>query len=318
MTSDSGRSSLGFLSATVCIAGLFLATPWAGAQESRAQSQASRPSGNLDVRWIHGSADPAASTDPPIQVHRYDPTTWILRQNKSVNFEAPFLYLLFGTKRALLFDTGATASDKRFPIRDVVQGLVKDWLREHRMASIELVVAHSHAHGDHVAGDGQFQRQPSTVVVHHAPAAVSEFFGIKKWPEEIVPYDLGGRVLRVIPIPGHEPSSIALYDEASRLLLTGDSLYPGRLYVADWPAFRKSVARLATFAASHQISYVLGAHVEMTSKPGTDYPVGTKFQPDEHVLQLEARHVEELSRAVEKLGDKPARDVHDDFIIWPK
>jgi glyoxylase-like metal-dependent hydrolase (beta-lactamase superfamily II) len=42
-------------------------------------------------------------------------------------------------------------------------------------------------------------------------AGYTRFFGFHNWPTEIVPYDLGDRVLDVIPIPGHEPSSIAIY-----------------------------------------------------------------------------------------------------------
>lgn len=57
------------------------------------------------------------------------------------------------------------------------------------------------------------------------------FFGIAHWPEEIVPYDLGGRVLDIISIPGHDVNSIAVYDRQTGVLLTGDSLYPGRVYV---------------------------------------------------------------------------------------
>ena len=64
--------------------------------------------GSLDVRWIHGAPARRPATDPPIQVHWYDPHTVIMRQSKSVHYEAPFLYLLFGNDRALLLDTGAT------------------------------------------------------------------------------------------------------------------------------------------------------------------------------------------------------------------
>ena len=31
--------------------------------------------GNLNVTWIHGAPDCAQSSDPPIQVHRYDEDT---------------------------------------------------------------------------------------------------------------------------------------------------------------------------------------------------------------------------------------------------
>ena len=63
---------------------------------------------DLDVRWIHGSRSARDNTDPRIQVHACDPHTFILRQSKAVNYEAPFLYLLCGNDRALLLDTGAT------------------------------------------------------------------------------------------------------------------------------------------------------------------------------------------------------------------
>jgi hydroxyacylglutathione hydrolase len=56
----------------------------------------------------------------------------------------------------------------------------------------------------------------------------------------------------------------------------------------------------------------------MSSTPRLDYPMGARFQPEEHVLQLAPRHLDELHRACEKLGDSPSRDVHDSFIIWPK
>jgi hydroxyacylglutathione hydrolase len=301
----------------LCLVAVVASGPGLFAQDSR-KTDGGRVAGSLDVRWIHGCEDPAKCTDHPIQAHRYEPATVILRQSKAVHFEAPFLYLLFGTKRALLLDTGATASEKKLPLRETVQRLVADRVKETGAKGLDLVVAHSHAHGDHVAGDRQFKDQPSTTVVGTSPKAVAAFFKIEGWPDEIVRYDLGDRVLDVIPIPGHEASSIAIYDERTGLLLTGDTLYPGRLYVDDWPAFRASVSRLAAFAATRPVSHVLGAHVEMTRNPRVDYPMGTRFQPDEHVLQLTPKHLEELRAAVEKMGDTPARETHDDFIIWPR
>ena len=48
-------------------------------------------SGDLDVRWIHGSPPGRPDTDPGIQVHANDPHTFVLRQSKAVPYEAPFL-----------------------------------------------------------------------------------------------------------------------------------------------------------------------------------------------------------------------------------
>jgi len=95
----------------------------------------------------------------------HDDHTFVLRQNKAVHYEAPFLYLFLGNDRALLLDTGATADAELFPLRDTVDSILADWLTEHPRERYELVVAHTHGHGDHVAGDVQFQGRPDTTVV---------------------------------------------------------------------------------------------------------------------------------------------------------
>ena len=82
---------------------------------------------------------------------------------------------------------------------------------------VELVVAHTHHHGDHVAGDDQFADRPRTLIVEPELPAVKEFFGLPDWPEGEAALDLGGRILTVFPIPGHEPSHLA---PGSRPLLT--------------------------------------------------------------------------------------------------
>src|SRR5262245_48311866 len=107
----------------------------------------------LGVDWIHGSESAKHNTDPDIQVHWYGDHTVIMRQNKAINYEAPFMYLLFGGTRAALVDTGATASPEYFPLRAEVDRLVDEWLAEHPRDDYSLVVLHSHSHHDHVAGD---------------------------------------------------------------------------------------------------------------------------------------------------------------------
>ena len=86
--------------------------------------------GDLDVRWIHGRPRGASDTDPPIQVHPYDRHTYVLRQSKALTAEAPFLYLLFGSERAVLFDTGASKKTVDNPLRETVDGIVEAWLAE--------------------------------------------------------------------------------------------------------------------------------------------------------------------------------------------
>jgi glyoxylase-like metal-dependent hydrolase (beta-lactamase superfamily II) len=267
--------------------------------------------GDLDVRWIHG-----APGEPPIQVHAYDPHTYVLRQAKASNYEAPFIYLLFGNSRAMLLDTGATREASAFPLRETVDRLIDGWLGEHPREGFELVVAHTHAHGDHVAGDEQFDGRPLTTVVPREASAVSEFFGFTSWPAEVVRYDLGGRVLEVTGIPGHHAASIAIFDPWTGLLLTGDTVYPGRLYALDFPAFTDSLDRLTEFATARPVTHVMGCHIEMTTKPGRDYPLGSKYQPDEPPLQMTVAQLVAVRDAASAAAGKPGVHRSDDFIIF--
>lgn len=272
--------------------------------------------GNLDVRWIHGSRRRRRNTDPAIQVHQYDRHTFVLRQNKAVHYEAPFLYLLCGNDRALLLDTGASADPGAFPLRATVDGILRGWLAEYPRRSYGLVVAHTHAHGDHIAADGQFADRPDTTVVGTDVGAVREFFGLTGWPEQVVGLDLGGRVLDVTGIPGHHETSIAVYDPWSGFLLTGDTVLPGRLYVQDYPTFLASLDRLVDLCATRQVTHVMGCHVEMTRRPGRDYPLGATYQPREAAPQMTVDQLRAVRDAAVSVADRPGRHRFDDVIIF--
>lgn len=269
--------------------------------------------GDLAVRWIHGSSSRRRPTDPPWQVHHYTDDTVILRQSKDADFEAPFTFLLFGSERALLLDTGATDGDE---LRRQVDELVASWLGDHPATTYQLVVAHTHAHGDHIAGDAAFADRPDTVVVGTSAAQVQAFFGFTSWPAEIVELDLGGRHLQVTGIPGHEPASIATYDERTGLLLTGDTVYPGRIYVRDFPAFVDSLNRLVALAESRDVTHVLGCHVEMSTRPGRDYFLGCRYQPDEPPLQMTVGQLRAMRDAAVSVADRPGPHRFDDFILF--
>jgi hydroxyacylglutathione hydrolase len=273
-------------------------------------------SGDLDVRWIHGSPPKRRGSDPKIQVHAFDAHTFVLRQSKDVSYEAPFLYLFCGNDRALLLDTGATADPAAFPLRETVDRLLAAWLSGNPRSDYELVVAHTHGHNDHVAGDAQFAGRPATIVVARDADAVRSFFGFSGWPAEVVSFDLGGRVLEVTGIPGHHAASIAVYDPWSGFLVTGDTVLPGRLYVRDFPGFTASLDRLVAFAGSRSVSHVMGCHIEMTRSPGRDYPVGCLYQPDEPQLQMTVGQLASVRDAAASVAGRQGMHAFDDFIIY--
>jgi hydroxyacylglutathione hydrolase len=263
-------------------------------------------------KWIDGTTD----QEPYTQVQALDSDTFVIRQSVTTNFEAPFVYLLFGTAKALLVDSGA--KDGR--IRPAVDRLIADWLKARHRSDIPLVVAHSHSHGDHIAGDAAFRERPNTTVVGLNPEDVAGFFGIKSWPNDIVTFDLGRRVLSVVPTPGHQSAAIMFYDPRLKILLSGDTLYPGRLYVpinflADE---RASIDRLAAFAAKHPIRVALGAHIEMNRTPGQDYKQAVLTHLDEHRLEMSPDSIAELQAGLKAPLDVPNQgQVHDNFIIYP-
>ena len=273
--------------------------------------------GSLAEPWLTGG--PNCLTIPDWQVHEYNEDFYILRESGCINAEKPFLYLIFGENKALLEDTGvASEADKSvIPTAPVIMDLMAKWAAKKKHAPVSLVVIHSHSHGDHTAADGQFKSTPGVEFIAAAPPDIQKATGIPTWPTDIGKIDLGSRILDVIPIPGHDVASIALYDRLTGNLMTGDSLYPGRLYVgeAQISTYAASAQRLVDFVHAHPIAHVLGTHIEQGSQPYFDYPRGTAYQPKEHVLELSRAHVIELNEAFKKMDGKPVNQVYPDFAV---
>ena len=270
--------------------------------------------GELPAQWL--VAGPNCTEVPDWQIHEYNPTFYILRESGCTNYEKPFLYLIFGRDRALLIDTGAGAA---VDTAATVQKLLVKWQKRNQHPDpIPLVVAHSHGHGDHVSGDKGFADLPNVTLVPATPDAEQKFFGIAKWPEDAGSIDLGDRVIDVLAIPGHQPAHLAYYDRKTAILLTGDSLYPGRLYVSDFPAYLASMKRLVDFTADKPIAHILGCHVEQSSTPYVDYPTGTVYQPHEHELALGRANLLELMQALEGMKDQPKKLALRDITIVPQ
>jgi hydroxyacylglutathione hydrolase len=273
---------------------------------------------NLNVRWIHGSEAPKYNTDLDIQMHAYDEHTYILRQNMCVSWEAPFMFLLFGASKALLLDTGATANEQFFPLRRTVDTIIDAWLAEHpHPADYGLLVVHTHSHTDHTSGDAQFADRPHTVLIGAKRDDAWPYYGFDVDPDNVVEIDLGGRVLDCLATPGHHQAAVTFYDRYSGILFTGDTIYPGRLYVFDWPAFVHSIDRLVAFVAPRRVTSLLGCHVEMTTTPGVDYPVGWAHQPDETPLELTMDHLREIQTTLQAHDNQPGRYVLPQMIITP-
>jgi glyoxylase-like metal-dependent hydrolase (beta-lactamase superfamily II) len=191
--------------------------------------------------------------------------------------EEAISYLIVGQKRALIFDTGMGISD----IKKITAELT----------NLPVVVLNSHTHNDHVGGNWQFdtvygmdtdftranakgsrtaaQREIAPGEIcgalpknFDAAAYSTRPWKISEFLHDGAKIELGGRTLEIIATPGHTPDAICLLDRANRLLFTGDTYYPGAIWLfrpeTDLAAYRRSVQRLAALAP--QITLVLGAH----------------------------------------------------------
>src|SRR5262245_550550 len=136
-------------------------------------SDSPRPSsfegGVLPARWTDQSSD--CEHAPAFHVHEYNSTFVILRQSGCTHFEKPFLYLLLGSKEALLVDTGARGADISKTIGELVSRK-----SAHRANPLPLLVVHSHGHSDHTAGDATLRGRAETRVISAQPQAIMDFF----------------------------------------------------------------------------------------------------------------------------------------------
>jgi len=249
--------------------------------------------GSMDVHWNEGSPDCVKNPQPPLQVHQYNARTFILRENLCTTFEAPFMYLLVGSTKALLIDSGDIADPSVVPLAETVMRL----LPGDGPAKLPLLVVHTHRHLDHRAGDAQFTRFSNAQVVGFDIDSVRNFYKFTDWPNGLVQVDLGDRTVDVIATPGHSETEVSFYDRSTGLLFTGDFLMPARLLIDDTSADVASAYRIAAFVKDRPISFVLGGHIEMNSA-GELFPWESQYHPNEHALQMTKDDVLALPAAV--------------------
>lgn len=127
-------------------------------------------------------------------------------------------FLLAGRDSALLIDSGASSPEAK--------ALAES------LTSLPVTLVNTHGDGDHTAGNGAF----SLFYAH--PADVVGCGLAAKFPEaEILPleegmvFELGGRDVEVIALPGHTAGSVALLDRRDRALYAGDSVQTEHIYM---------------------------------------------------------------------------------------
>jgi glyoxylase-like metal-dependent hydrolase (beta-lactamase superfamily II) len=231
-----------------------------------------------------------------------------LRQSPCAHFEANVLYLLVGTRKALLIDTGAIADTAAMPLTRTVLEL----LPGAGHAKLPLLVVHTHGHADHRAGGAQLAALPALEFVPTGMDEVRAFFGFDQWPNGEARLDLGGRSIAVIPTPGHHPAHLVFYDDRTGLLFSGDFLLPGRLLIEDAAAYQESARRVVDFLAMRPLVHVLGGHIELDAG-GRAYAHGARHHPNERPLELTRAELQALPAALANFNGFYAR--HANYIL---
>ena len=144
------------------------------------------------------------------------------------------VYLLKGTSKNMLIDTGTAASFPSLEASLSELGL--------KASAIHFVVL-THEHFDHIGATcfffhtavvaahrlaaNKIELQDEFVTMIQSADASSVPFHADLWLESDTLIDLGNYSLRVIHTPGHVSGCICLYEPTERLLFTGDTVLAG-------------------------------------------------------------------------------------------
>jgi glyoxylase-like metal-dependent hydrolase (beta-lactamase superfamily II) len=204
------------------------------------------------------------------------------------NFQEVISYLIVGTEKSILFDTG------------MGMGKISEVVRE--ITTLPVMVINSHTHYDHIGGNHEFNMILAVDTAYtrvHAtsgwshnqlmqevragafcddmlPGFDTTAYVIRPYQERIQGslYDgdtinLGSRTIEIMRVPGHTPDCIALLDYENGYLWTGDMFYEATIWLffdgTDLAAYEKSINRFAELAPS--LTKVFPAHNKPTADP---------------------------------------------------
>lgn len=176
------------------------------------------------------------------------------------------MYLIRGTQKAVLIDTG------------MGRGNLKEYVTEYT-AGLPVTVILTHNHGDHVGQADQFIGESVEYIGEADRASVAQRLSRAGIPQAIVDrnlkavkdgdrIDIGGRSLTIIAAPGHTNGSIVILDEQEGTLFTGDAfgnnnpIVPDALWMQTGPPLDiyLSSLRVARAKFRRKVTAILTGH----------------------------------------------------------
>ena len=186
------------------------------------------------------------------------------------------IWLVHGRKRNLLIDSGS--------------GLVSLCEQVSTLDDHSLLAVATHCHFDHIGSHHEFSQRaihsreaqhlavPDAQAILTDPFATLEMFsalppgGFDQDKYAILPapatlliedgdtLDTGDRYFEVIHTPGHSPGSIALWEAASGVLFSGDTVYDGPLVTDAWHSSIDDYVRSMERLLALPVRVVHGGH----------------------------------------------------------
>lgn len=187
------------------------------------------------------------------------------------------MYLIEGNERALLIDTGIGFRG----LKEKVETLTK----------LPYDIVLTHGHGDHCGAAGEFEEvyickedeelfysnqsigmrldySRGLCEKYCSPVTLTEIDFNKELPHKIkyledgAIFELGGRCVTVIKVPGHTKGSVVLYDDRTRSMIIGDACNPST-YVfseeaADIENYSQAVKKIISWLP--QTNHLLVSH----------------------------------------------------------
>lgn len=198
-------------------------------------------------------------------IDQVDESTYMLSEYR--HWEETHCYLLIGSERALLIDTGLGICGIDEPVRELTDR--------------EVTAVATHVHWDHIGGHRYFpdfyaheaelnwltggfplpiqvvRTQVMDRCVTPEGFEISNYELFQGMPTGLLrdgdTIDLGGRVLQALHTPGHSPGHLCFWEAEREYLFTGDLVYGGTLF-ADYPstdpeAYLRSLEKIAALPA---------------------------------------------------------------------
>ncbi|MHA1670844.1 MAG: MBL fold metallo-hydrolase [Promethearchaeota archaeon] len=188
------------------------------------------------------------------------------------------IYLLIGTKKALLIDTGTGL----YPLKPRIKDLIE---------AKELIIINTHSHFDHRGGNEEFDeiyihkselKNASMVFdisfLKDSPKKRVQLFKNKNFkylpPNKLHPlkdgkeFDLGELIVKVIHTPGHSVGSISLFTNQKELF-TGDCAHFGSMYLPkkmNFPIILSSLSKLLNLFQKYEDIEIYPSHEDFQVK----------------------------------------------------